>query len=82
MADDVLARIIEWADTLRPVRVVLLTSSRATPSATLDRYSDYDVIVVVTDVDPFFENREWLKSFGEVLVVYRDAVGREDYEED
>jgi len=74
MADDVLARIIEWADTARPVRVVLLTSSRATPSATLDRFSDYDVIVVVTDVHPFFENREWLKSFGEVLVVYRDPI--------
>jgi aminoglycoside 6-adenylyltransferase len=66
MADNVLARILEWADTAKPVRVVGLTSSRATPSATLDRFSDYDVIVVVTDVNPFFENREWLKSFGEV----------------
>jgi aminoglycoside 6-adenylyltransferase len=74
MADDVLARIMEWADTARSVRAVLLTSSRAAPTATLDRFSDYDVIVAVTDVHPFFENREWLKSFGDVLVVYRDPI--------
>jgi aminoglycoside 6-adenylyltransferase len=74
MADNVLARIMEWADMAKPVRVVVLTSSRAAPSATLDRFSDYDVIMVVTDVNPFFENREWLKSFGEVLVAYRDPI--------
>jgi len=43
-------------------------------AATLDRFSDYDVTVVVTDILPFFENREWLKSFGDVLVVYRDPI--------
>jgi aminoglycoside 6-adenylyltransferase len=74
MADDVLSHIIKWADTARTVRTVLLTSSRATPSATLDRFSDYDVIVAVTDILPFFENREWLKRFGDVLVVYRDPI--------
>ncbi|SRR6266702_4574666 len=67
MVDDVLARVIEWAEATEPVRVVLLTSSRTTPTATLDQFSDYDVIIAVTDVHPFFENREWLKSFGEVL---------------
>jgi aminoglycoside 6-adenylyltransferase len=74
MADDVLTHITKWADTARTVRVVLLTSSRATPSATLDRFSDYDVTVVVTDILPYFENREWLKTFGDVLVVYRDPI--------
>ena len=74
MTDDVLTHIIKWADTDKTVRAVLLTSSRAIPSATFDRFSDYDVTVVVTDILPFIENREWLKSFGDVLVVYRDPI--------
>jgi len=74
MTDDVLTHIIKWADTDKTVRAVLLTSSRAIPSATRDRFSDYDVTIVVTDILPFFENREWLKSFGDVLVVYRDPI--------
>jgi aminoglycoside 6-adenylyltransferase len=56
------------------VRAVLLTSSRATYSTTLDPFSDYDVIIAVRDIHLFSENREWLKSFGEVLVVYRDPI--------
>jgi aminoglycoside 6-adenylyltransferase len=74
MVDDALAPVIEWADATKSVRAVLLTSSRTAPGATLDRFSDYDVILAVTDVHPFFENREWLKTFGEVLVVYRDPL--------
>ena len=60
------------------VRAMLLTSSRADPKAHLDLFSDYDVILVVTDIHPFFEDRTWLQDFGQVLVVYRDPI-RLDY---
>ena len=49
------------------VRAMLLTSSRADPKAHLDLFSDYDVILVVTDIHPFFEDRTWLQDFGQVL---------------
>jgi aminoglycoside 6-adenylyltransferase len=53
---------------------MLLTSSRANPYADVDIFSDYDVILVVRDILPYFEDRSWLGDFGEVLVVYHDPI--------
>jgi aminoglycoside 6-adenylyltransferase len=51
-----------------------LTGSRANPSAAVDAFSDYDVLLVVDDVHPFYEDRAWLEDFGPVLVVYWDPI--------
>lgn len=56
------------------MRVLLLTSSRAIPHAPVDVFSDYDVILVVRDIQPFFKDRTWLEAFGRVLVLYRDPL--------
>jgi len=72
--DATIQRLIQWA-TLRPdVRAMLLTSSRTSPTAPVDLLSDYDIIVAVDDVRPYFESRVWLKDFGPLLVLYRDPL--------
>lgn len=73
-ASSVIDHLIEWADQQLSVRAMLLTSSRAVPNAQLDVLSDYDVILVVRDVEPFYEDRSWLRDFGPVLAVYRDPL--------
>jgi aminoglycoside 6-adenylyltransferase len=57
-----------------PIRAVLLTSTRAVPNAPVDALSDYDVILIVQDIQPFAAERSWLNDFGEVLVAYWDPV--------
>lgn len=54
------------------MRALILTSSRAIPGAPVDAFSDYDVILVVTEIRPFLEDKSWLGDFGAVLVVYHD----------
>lgn len=71
-------RLVQWAEWRPAVRAMILTSSRTNPHAPVDLFSDYDVIVVVTDIRPFLEDDGWLEDFGKVLVVYRDPV-RLDY---
>ena len=71
---EVIRRLTQWAERLDPVRAMLLTSTHANPSAPVDVLSDYDVVLVVEDVRPFFEDRSWLESFGEVLVSYWDPI--------
>jgi aminoglycoside 6-adenylyltransferase len=71
---EVIRRLTRWAERRDPVRAMLLTGSRANPSAPVDVLSDYDVVLVVEDVRPFFEDRSWLGDFGEVLVAYWDPV--------
>lgn len=72
--DDVLRRLIRWAEGRDPVRAMLLTSTRARPGAPVDLLSDYDVVLVVRDIRAFFEERSWLEDFGEVLVAYWDEI--------
>jgi len=72
--DGIIRRLIEWAEERDTVRAMLLTSTRTSPDARVDLFSDYDVILVVTDIHPFFADRAWLEDFGRVLVVYRDPI--------
>jgi aminoglycoside 6-adenylyltransferase len=72
--DEIIQWLIEWAEKQEPIRAMLLTSSRANPNAPVDVFSDYDVILVVTDMHPFHEDDGWLQDFGKVLVVYRDPI--------
>lgn len=66
--------LIQWATELDLVRAVLLTSTRAIPGARIDVLSDYDVILIVSDIHPFVNDHAWLNDFGDVLVVYWDPI--------
>jgi aminoglycoside 6-adenylyltransferase len=73
-ADDVVPWLIQWAEQQVLVRAMLLTSTRAIPDAPVDVFSDYDVVLVVQDIHPFYTDRTWLQDFGQVLVVYWDPI--------
>ena len=72
--DVTIQRLIQWGDQRPDVRAMILTSSRTSPTAPVDLLSDYDVIVAVDDVRPYFESRAWLEDFGPLLVLYRDPL--------
>jgi aminoglycoside 6-adenylyltransferase len=72
--DAVLNNLIHWAQQRESIRAMLLTSTRAIPGGAVDALSDYDVVLIVRDIHPFFEDRTWLEDFGEVLVVYWDPI--------
>src|SRR5574341_2166779 len=71
---DVINKLVQWADRRDSIRAMLLTSTRAVPNAPVDIFSDYDVVLIVDDIHPFYEERSWLQDFGEVLVVYWDPI--------
>jgi aminoglycoside 6-adenylyltransferase len=70
----IIDRLVRWGQQQPLVRALLLTSSRTNPTAPVDVLSDYDLIVVVTDIQPFLADEAWLEAFGALLVVYRDPV--------
>lgn len=72
--DSVIERLVRWGEEQPRVRAMLLTSTRAVPGAKLDSLSDYDVILVLEDIEPFVADRAWLGQFGEVVVAYWDPV--------
>lgn len=72
--ENILQQLRKWAEQEPTVRAMVLTSSRAIPHAQTDAFSDYDVIIALTDIKPLYENRAWLETFGSVLAVYRDPL--------
>lgn len=70
--DPITDKLVAWAAGQEAVRAMLLTSTRARPGAAVDRFSDYDVVLVVRDVAPFAADHGWVRAFGEVLVAYWD----------
>lgn len=72
--DATIRRLIQWAEGQDPVRAMLLTSTRVVPGGKVDAYSDYDVVLVVNDLQPYVVDQTWIETFGEVLVAYWDPV--------
>ncbi|MAS37613.1 MAG: hypothetical protein CL610_26695 [Anaerolineaceae bacterium] len=67
-------RFAGWGQNQPSVRAMLLTSSRTVPNGVVDVLSDYDVILVTTDIQPYHAHRGWLSDFGRVLTLYRDPI--------
>ncbi len=58
------------------IRAVILNGSRANPHAPHDRFQDFDIVYLVTDVAPFRHNLAWIARFGELMILQMpDAMG-------
>src|SRR5262245_53465919 len=73
-----IGRLVQWGQAQPLVRAMVLTSTRAIPNSSSDLFSDYDVILALTEVQPFYEGRSWLEAFGRVLAMYRDPLEPKD----
>ena len=51
------------------IRAVIMNGSRVNPNAPVDIFQDYDIIYVVTEVEPYVRNLDWISRFGERLIV-------------
>lgn len=72
--EQVFGGLIAWGEQQETVRAMLLTSNRAIEQAHVDIYSDYDVVLVVTDIHPWHSERSWIDHFGDVLGTYWDTI--------
>jgi aminoglycoside 6-adenylyltransferase len=46
-----------------------MNGSRANPNAPRDFFQDFDIVYYVTDVAPFRKNLEWIRRFGELMIL-------------
>jgi len=61
--------ILDTARQDERIRAVIMNGSRTNPNAPRDAFQDFDIVYIVTDVDPFRHNLEWIKRFGEMMVM-------------
>jgi aminoglycoside 6-adenylyltransferase len=65
---EVLGRLVRWAESDERIRALILESSRAGDPSRLDRFSDFDILVVVADTAPFVQDEGWQSTFGRPMV--------------
>lgn len=51
------------------VRAVYLNGSRANGNVPKDVFQDYDIVYVVEETSSFIEDRTWMKTFGDLLML-------------
>lgn len=61
--------ILETAKCDERVRAVIMNGSRANPNAPRDPFQDFDIVYIVSDVEPFRHNLEWIRRFGEMMIL-------------
>ncbi len=66
---EMLELIVDTAKNDARIRAVIMTGSRTNPNAPRDPFQDFDIVYVVTDVVPFKYNYEWIKRFGELMIM-------------
>jgi aminoglycoside 6-adenylyltransferase len=67
--EEMLQLILDVAGRDDRIRAVVLNGSRANPHAAPDPFRDYDVVYLVTDVTPFKRNYDWIRRFGELMIL-------------
>jgi aminoglycoside 6-adenylyltransferase len=73
VTDALLDRLIGWAERTPEIRAVLLTSSRARADGPTDEFSDWDVVLAVTDPAAWAEgDLAWQAELGRRLVGWGD----------
>ncbi len=65
--EEMLHELRSWAEGNDQIRGMVLTSSRVDDDGVVDLLSDYDVVLYVTDQEPFGKSDDWLKTFGAVM---------------
>lgn len=65
------------------IRAVYMNGSKTNPNAPVDRFQDYDIVYVVTDTAPFYQDSAWIDRFGERLYMqmpeYMDFLRGKEY---
>src|SRR5512143_3935091 len=64
-----LALILDTARQDERIRAAVMVGSRANPNAPRDPFQDFDVVYFVTEMAPFVRNLEWVKRFGELMIM-------------
>lgn len=70
----VIQQILLFARNREDVRAVLMNGSRVNPNAPADPLQDYDVVFAAKDPWEFVRHPEWIRQFGELVMLQRNTL--------
>jgi aminoglycoside 6-adenylyltransferase len=66
---EMLGLIVGTAQNDDRIRAVIMNGSRTNPDAPRDIFQDFDILYLVTDVASFRDDPNWIKRFGEIMIL-------------
>ena len=66
---EMLEIIVDTARNDERIRAVIMNGSRANPNTPRDPFQDFDIVYIVADVAAFKYNYDWIKRFGELMIM-------------
>lgn len=67
--EEMMNLILKKAQEDERIRALTMEGSRVSPCAQRDQFSDFDICFVVRDIREFTRDKEWVKEFGEILIM-------------
>lgn len=67
--DQMLELILTYAKNDERIRAVGLNGSRTNPNAPKDIFQDFDIVYLVTELNSFIEDRQWIDIFGQRIIM-------------
>jgi aminoglycoside 6-adenylyltransferase len=61
--------ILDHAKKDERTRAVIMNGSRANPNARPDPLQDFDIVYIVSDVEAFRRDRQWIERFGDLMIL-------------
>jgi aminoglycoside 6-adenylyltransferase len=66
---EILELILNTAKNDDRIRAVIMNGSRTNPNAPQDLFQDFDILYLVTEVEPFTNDPKWIDRFGELMIL-------------
>jgi len=63
--------IKKFAEQDERIRAVGMNGSRTNLKVPKDPFQDYDIVYFVTDIESFINSADWIKMFGELMIMQR-----------
>jgi aminoglycoside 6-adenylyltransferase len=68
-SEEIKKLVLEKAEGDERIRAVLLNGSRANSIIAPDKFQDFDVVYIVTEIESFLSDHNWIKIFGDILIM-------------
>jgi aminoglycoside 6-adenylyltransferase len=73
MSAQLFEKAVTWAHTEEIIRVMIIEGSRARNDHAVDRFSDYDLNLYVTDVARYTEDDTWIEQIGPIWAMEKET---------
>src|SRR5690606_585470 len=60
------------------VRIVAMNGSRANPNVQPNKYQDFDIVYLVTEISSFLSDYAWLDTFGDRVIMQEPDTMQSD----